>query len=53
MEHMSYAPAMEFNDAEECIYSEVKSPDCWWHEQVRLLNFVIAMTPGKMTLHDV
>jgi hypothetical protein len=29
MEHMSYAPAMEFNDAEECIYSEVKSPDCW------------------------
>jgi len=29
MEHMSYAPANEFNDAEECIYSEVKSSD-WW-----------------------
>jgi len=28
-EHMSYAPAKEFNDAEECIYSEVKSSD-WW-----------------------
>jgi hypothetical protein len=26
-EHMSYAPAKEYNDAEECIYSEVKSSD--------------------------
>jgi hypothetical protein len=26
-EHMLYAPAKEFNDAEECIYSEVKSSD--------------------------
>jgi len=33
-EHMSYAPAKEFNDAEERIYSEVKSRDCWWNEQV-------------------
>ena len=41
-EHMSYAPAKEFNDAEEHICSEVKSSDRWWNEQVRLLNFVIA-----------
>jgi len=34
-EHMSYAPAKEFNDAEEHIYSEVKSSDWWWNEQVR------------------
>ena len=34
-EHMSYAPAKEFNDAEERIYSEVKSSDWWWNEQVR------------------
>ena len=33
-EHMSYAPAKEFNDAEERIYSEVKSSDRWWNEQV-------------------
>ena len=34
-EHMSYAPAIEFNDAEEHIYSEVKSSDKWRNEQVR------------------
>jgi len=28
-EHMSYAPAKEFNEAEEHIYSEVKSSN-WW-----------------------
>jgi hypothetical protein len=33
-EHMSYTPAKKFNDAEECIYSEVKSSDWWWNEQV-------------------
>jgi hypothetical protein len=42
MEHMSYAPAKEFNEAEECIYSEVKSSDRWWTEQVCQFNFVIA-----------
>jgi len=31
-DHMSYAPAKEFNDAEEWIYSEVKSSDGWWNE---------------------
>jgi len=33
-EHMSYASAKEFNDAEESIYWEVKSSDWWWNEQV-------------------
>jgi len=33
-EHMLYAPTKEFNDAEERIYSEVKSSDWWWNEQV-------------------
>jgi len=33
-EHMSYAPAKEFNDAEERIYSEVKWSNWWWNEQV-------------------
>ena len=33
-EHISYAPAKEFNDAEDRIYSEVKSSDWWWNEQV-------------------
>jgi len=33
-EHMPYAPAKEFDDAEERIYSEVKSSDWWWNEQV-------------------
>jgi len=28
-EYMSYAPAQEFNDAEELIFSQVKSSD-WW-----------------------
>jgi hypothetical protein len=42
-EHMSDAPAKEFNDTEERIYSEVKSSDWWWNEQVRWLNLVIAM----------
>jgi hypothetical protein len=34
-EPMSYAPANEFNDAEEYIYCKVKSSDWWWNEQVR------------------
>jgi len=34
-EHISYAPAKEFNDAEERIYSEVQSSNWWWNEQVR------------------
>jgi hypothetical protein len=42
-EHMSYAPAKEFNDAKERIHSEVKSSDWWWNEEVGELNFVIAM----------
>jgi hypothetical protein len=33
-EHMLYAPAKEFNDAEEHIYSEVKSSAWWWNEHV-------------------
>jgi len=33
--HMSYAAGKEFNDAEEHIYSEVKSCDWWWNEPVR------------------
>jgi len=33
-EHMSYAPAKEFTDTEEHIYSEVKSRDWWRNEQV-------------------
>jgi len=33
-EHMLYAPAKEFNAAEELIYSEVKSSHWWWNEQV-------------------
>jgi len=33
-EHMSYTPAMKFNDSEEHIDSEVKSSDWWWNEQV-------------------
>jgi len=33
-DHMSYAPTKEFNDAEQGIYSEVKSSDWWWNEQV-------------------
>ena len=34
-EHMSYAPAKEFNDAENRIYLEVNSSDWWGNEQVR------------------
>jgi len=41
-EHQSYAPATEFNDAEERIYSEVRSCDWWWNKQVRELSFVLA-----------
>ena len=41
-EHTPYAPAKEFNDAEDRIYSEVKSIDWWWNEQVRSMNFVQA-----------
>ena len=33
-EHMSYAPAKVFYDAEERIYSEVKSSDWWRNEQI-------------------
>jgi len=49
---MSHAPTKEFNDAEECIYSEVKSSNWWWNEQVHEFNFVIAtmiMTASKPT----
>jgi len=42
-EHMSYAPAMEFNDAEKNIYSEVKSSEWRCNEQVCVLSFVTAM----------
>jgi len=34
-EHMSYAPAKEFNDVVECLYSEVKSSDWCCNEQIR------------------
>jgi len=34
-EHMSYAPPKQFNETEKWIYSEVKSSDWWWNEQVR------------------
>ena len=34
-EHMMYAPAKKFNDAEKHIYSEVKSSNWWLNEQVR------------------
>ena len=40
---MWYTPATEFNEAEERIYSHVKSSDWRWNEQVHLLNVVIAM----------
>jgi len=33
-EHMSYAPAKEFNDAQERTYSEVKSSDLCRNKQV-------------------
>jgi len=33
-EYKLYAPAKEFNDAEEPIYSEMKSSDWWWNEHV-------------------
>jgi len=32
--HMSYTPAKNFNDAEERIYSELKSREWWWNESV-------------------
>jgi len=41
-EHMLYAPAKEFNNAEEHIYSEVKSHDWLWNEQVHFLYCMIA-----------
>jgi hypothetical protein len=31
-EHMLYAPAKKFNDAEKRIYSEMLSSDWWWNE---------------------
>jgi len=34
-EHMSYAPPQDYIEAEERIYSEVKSSDWWWNKQVR------------------
>jgi len=52
-EHMSYTPEMEFIEAEESIYSEVKSSDWWWNEQVRWLIFAIAimiLTPSIATV---
>jgi len=33
-EHMLYAPAMELNDGEKCINSEVKTNNWWWNKQV-------------------
>jgi len=53
-EHMSYAAAKEFNHADECIYSWVKSSDWWWNEQVCELNFVIAtmIWTASMTTPD-
>jgi hypothetical protein len=33
-EHMSYAPAKKFNDAEERIIPEMKSSKWWWNKQV-------------------
>ena len=39
---MLYAPANEFDDTEEHIYSQVKSSDWWWNELVVWSNFVIA-----------
>jgi len=41
-EHMSHTPTKAFNDAEEHIYSDEKSSDWWWNDQVCKLNFVIA-----------
>ena len=41
-EHLSYAPAKEFHDAGEHIYSDVKSSNWWWNEHVCYLSFVIA-----------
>jgi hypothetical protein len=32
--HMSDAPAMEFNNTVESIYSEMKPSDWWWNELV-------------------
>jgi len=40
-EHMSCAPAQEFNDAEKRVYSEVKSSDWWWNERVHKEKFII------------
>jgi len=34
-EDMSYAPAKEFDDAEDHIYAEVKLSDWCWNKQVR------------------
>jgi hypothetical protein len=50
MEHMSYAPAMQFHDAEDHISSEVKSGNWWLNEQVSWLNFVIATMIWTATL---
>jgi len=43
-EHMFYAQVKALNEAEDCIYSEVKSNDWWWNEQILELNLVIATT---------
>jgi len=42
-EHMSYAPAKEFNKEEESLYSDAKPCDGLWNEEVRLLNLILAM----------
>ena len=42
MEYMICPPGTEFNDAGECIDSEIQSRARWWNEQPDLLTFVIA-----------
>jgi hypothetical protein len=52
-ERMLNTPAMEFNKAEESIYSEVKSSNWWWNVQVRCLILAIAimiLTPSIATV---
>jgi hypothetical protein len=40
---MLYAQGKPFNNAEEHIYSELKSSDNWWNQVVHQLNFVTAV----------
>jgi hypothetical protein len=41
-EYMSYVPAMQFNDAEDDIYSEEESIYEWWNELFDYLDFFVA-----------